>query len=445
MKAMETWILSYLLNSLWQVPLLFAGGWLATRLLRSAGSLVEHRVWVLVLVLQSFLPACFLASWSWLQRFAFWGSHANQSGDGQVSIVMGSGAGLAAIEMPGGLLTAVGIAYLIATTYFGARFLWRSYLLAAMRREAVPAAKSIDLVECCSRYAHLFATHNVAIAACSRVTGPVALGIRRKLILFPKGMVETLVPEDLNTVLAHEFAHLHRHDFLKNLLYEVLSLPVAYHPLFWFTRARIMETREMLCDQMAADINGPHTYARSLLRLTRLFIEGTYTATPHAIGIFDANTFERRIMKLSDHKKEVRGLRRAALVAASGLMGLAISGSAIAMAMHVTTAATTESSQAKQTKRLSVSAAVMAGNLVSKAMPVYPPDAKKAKIQGKVVVSAVIDTQGNIQNLRVVSGPRELQQSALDAVRQWKYRPYLLNGDAVEVSTSINIIYSLKG
>ena len=445
MNELETWILSYLLNSLWQVPLLFAGGCLATRLLRSAGSLVEHRVWVLVLVLQSFLPACFMVSWSWVQRFAFWGSHANQSGDGQVSIVMGSGAGLAAISIPEGLPTIVAIAYLIATMYFVARFLWRSYLLVKMRSTAVPVASSVDIEECCSRYTHLFATHDVTIAACSRVNGPVTLGIQRKLILFPEGLVETLMREDLNTVLAHEFAHLHRHDFLKNLLYEVLSLPVAFHPLFWFTRARIMETREMICDQIAAEINGLNIYARSLLRLTRLLIEGTYASTPHAIGIFDANTFERRIMKLSYQHKEVRGLRRAALVAASVLMGLALSGSAIAMAMHVTSAATTDNSQAKQTKRLSVSAAAMADNLISKAVPTYPPDAKKAKIQGKVVLSAVIDTQGNIQNLRVISGPRELQQSAIDAVRQWKYKPYLLNGDPVEVSTSINIIYSLKG
>ena len=57
MRSLEFWILAYLLNSLWQVPLLFAAGWLAARALRSAGAAVEHRVWVIALLLQSLLPA----------------------------------------------------------------------------------------------------------------------------------------------------------------------------------------------------------------------------------------------------------------------------------------------------------------------------------------------------------------------------------------------------
>ena len=57
----------------------------------------------------------------------------------------------------------------------------------------------------------------------------------------------------------------------------------------------------------------------------------------------------------------------------------------------------------------------------------------------------MIGTDGNMENVRVISGPPELQQSALDAVRQWTYKPYLLNGDAVEVETTINVIYNLGG
>ena len=87
----------------------------------------------------------------------------------------------------------------------------------------------------------------------------------------------------------------------------------------------------------------------------------------------------------------------------------------------------------------------MQHNILTKAIPVYPPAAKKARIQGKVVLDAVIGTDGTVENLRVISGPQELQQSALDAVRQWTYKPYLLNGDPVEVETTVNIIYNLKG
>jgi TonB family protein len=87
----------------------------------------------------------------------------------------------------------------------------------------------------------------------------------------------------------------------------------------------------------------------------------------------------------------------------------------------------------------------MSGNILTKVPPVYPPAAKKAKIQGTVVLSVVIGEDGNIKNLQVVSGPNELQQSSIDAVRQWLYKPFLLNGNPVEVKTTVNIIYSLQG
>jgi TonB family protein len=271
------------------------------------------------------------------------------------------------------------------------------------------------------------------------------MGLRRKLLLLPVTMVDVLTELDLHTVIAHEFAHMQRKDFMKNLLYELLSLPVTYHPLLWLTRARIMESREMVCDQMAASMTGRNEYARSLLRLASLMVAGTLGSTPHTIGIFDANAFERRIMNLTEKHKEIRGVRRVAAVAVCAAVGLATCGSALALGMHVdAVSAGDDSNAAKPPKQLSVPSDVMARNLLNKVMPVYPPEAKKAKIQGKVVLSAVVGKDGNVENLQVLSGPNELQQSSLDAVRQWTYKPYLLNGDPVEVKTTVNVIYSLN-
>jgi TonB family protein len=81
--------------------------------------------------------------------------------------------------------------------------------------------------------------------------------------------------------------------------------------------------------------------------------------------------------------------------------------------------------------------------VLTKVPPVYPVDAKKARIQGKVVLNAIIGKDGTVENLTVVSGPNELQQSAQDAVRQWTYKPFLVDGDPVEVKTTINVIYRL--
>jgi protein TonB len=96
-------------------------------------------------------------------------------------------------------------------------------------------------------------------------------------------------------------------------------------------------------------------------------------------------------------------------------------------------------------QRVRVSGGVTAGNLVFGPKPPYPSLAKTARIQGAVVLHAVISKNGTIENLQVVSGHPMLTQSALEAVRQWKYKPYVLNGEPVEVDTTITVNFTLSG
>ncbi|MGA9427748.1 MAG: energy transducer TonB, partial [Terracidiphilus sp.] len=101
--------------------------------------------------------------------------------------------------------------------------------------------------------------------------------------------------------------------------------------------------------------------------------------------------------------------------------------------------------QAAAPKKINISGGVAQGMLLQKVTPVYPPIAKAARVQGTVVLQAMISKTGSIENLQVISGPAMLQQSAIDAVRQWRYRPYLLNNEPVEVETTVNVIFSLGG
>jgi periplasmic protein TonB len=91
-----------------------------------------------------------------------------------------------------------------------------------------------------------------------------------------------------------------------------------------------------------------------------------------------------------------------------------------------------------------ISGMVVEGLLIRKTMPVYPPIAKASGTQGTVVLQATISKSGTIENLRVASGHQLLQQAALDAVRNWRYRPYMLNGDPVEVETTVNVVFKLQ-
>lgn len=439
MRSFDSWILSWLLNSLWQIPLLFAAGWLVAQALRRISPIAEHRVWVSVLLLQSLLPLCATLPWAWLPAFLHWSRNARTPSSAHVTVVMGPGTGVSTHHISAAWLTAIAIAYCIVTAYFAARFVWRCSKLSAMRREAEEVTLIGEAALFWTQSLKRFEIGNVSLASSSRIFGPVSLGFRRKLVLLPASMAGDFSGADFQTVIAHEFAHIRRNDFFKNLLYELLSLPVSYHPLFWLTRERIMESREIVCDQMAAEATGRNAYARSLLRLASLLVTGAPVRTPHAIGIFDANIFERRVMKLAEKQTGLRGMRRMMIVAACAVFGIATCGSVLALGMHVDSG----SHPSNPPKSISVSAAVMAGNKISGPSPEYPEEAKKAGIEGTIVLKATINKEGTVENLVVVSGPKELQKSALDAVRQWTYKPYLLNGEPIEVQTTVNVIYSL--
>jgi TonB family protein len=228
---------------------------------------------------------------------------------------------------------------------------------------------------------------------------------------------------------------------VKNLAYELLALTVSYHPGVWFTRQRLTETREMICDSMAAEIQGGKEYAQSLLKLAGLLLQGKSVRVPYAIGVFDSSTLERRLMKLTEMKQEIGRVRRYVALGACVVLGVAAATSAVALRVGVDQK--TADAPQKAVHSVAVSAKVMQNQIVTKTTPVYPTEAKAAKIQGKVVLDAVIGQDGHVENLKVVSGPKELQQSALDAVRQWVYKPFLLNGNPVEVTTTINVTYTL--
>ncbi len=96
-----------------------------------------------------------------------------------------------------------------------------------------------------------------------------------------------------------------------------------------------------------------------------------------------------------------------------------------------------------QIKRLRISQGNLERSIVQKVDPTYPPMARAAHIQGEVRMLVIIDKEGNVGNVRVVSGHPILAQAAMDAVKQWKYKPFLLNGDPVEVESAIFIVFHM--
>jgi len=443
MSSLESWAAIYLFNSIWQVPLVFAAAWIAAHLVRSAGPRSEHRVWVGALMLEAILPVCnFHLESPWRQLWEVMTSHFGRGAiGGGTHVIVGpgtvSGGGL--LRLSPGLLAGILAIYICGLMYFIGRLAWGLWMARQMRRCAEPLPqRSLPFSSGEGKLErHRDLSTSVEIAISSMVSGPVTVGIRRRVLLLPPGFLDHVSEVDLAATLAHELAHIRRWDFAKNLFYGFFSLLVAYHPLLWFTCSRLVESREMVCDEIAAETAGNENYAHSLLRLASMLIGPVPVKTLHAIGIFDANIFERRIMNLTHKRTEIARSRRLAIASACAVIALATCTSAVALRIEVSTTA----AQNDHPKSIHVKNDAM--KIISKVQPIYPPDAKAAGIQGSVVLDATISKEGVPEHLVVQNGPQELQKSALDAVRQWRWQPYLLNGDPIEVETTVTVVYEL--
>lgn len=93
--------------------------------------------------------------------------------------------------------------------------------------------------------------------------------------------------------------------------------------------------------------------------------------------------------------------------------------------------------------KVTISSAVAQQNQLQQVEPIYPPIAQAAQVQGTVILQAIIGMDGRVLSLKVVSGPAMLQQTTLDAVKKWVYKPYLLDNEPVEVNTTINVVFQL--
>jgi TonB family protein len=448
MSASEGWMLGYLLNSLWQVPAILAAGSVAARMARRSGPELEHRAWVIALLLQVVLPACRFRPQGLMHAIVGLILRGTGGGGGEVRVVIGAGvkSGLVTAWLSKEVLAAAAVVYGCSVLYFAARLGWRMGRTWRMERHAEAIVLTGGVMQRWDRCGRVFGRTAARVAESEVIGGPVTVGVWSDVMLVPPGFLDSIAEEDLDVVMAHEFAHMRRMDFVKNLTYEVLSLPVAYHPALWLTRARVAESREMVCDAMAAEaVAGTERYARSLLRLASLLVKGEPDKTLHAIGIFDANSFERRVMRLSEGRVEVRGVRRLATAAACGLVGLVTCASALGLRMEVPAPATAAVGQDAGSARMTVPAQKM--DAVYKRPPVYPQEAKAKKdtINGPVVLDIIVDEAGVPSDVRVRKGLRsDYDESAMQAVKEWRWNPYIVKGKHVTVNTTVTVNYFLE-
>jgi TonB family protein len=256
--------------------------------------------------------------------------------------------------------------------------------------------------------------------------------------------------EDIAAALTHECAHLARRDFAKNLVYEVVAAAVAYHPMCRLMRRRIAETRELVCDEMAAGAaEGRPEYAASLLRLATSMVtpagRAIYARETHAIGVFDANILEERIMRLTMDAPKASRMQKAAMAAVATCALLVGAGTATALSFDVTPQEGAAQSRTQE-KIYKVGGEVSAPKLNHSVDATYPKNERRKGKTGTTIVvcSLVVDSDGLPRDIKIKkSAGSDFDASAMDAVRQYKFDPAMRQGKPVAVAVTIEVNFRL--
>ena len=284
MSALEQIILWWFLNATWELPVCFVCCWLFLRFVPNLAASIRHALWFAALALG------FLAPFGTL--LGLWGDSKTMSSD----------LGLAVAAR----VNRSDAAHLLLLI-FAAPALYRAFLLlragivaSRLTGRATPielgTLESVlpkDLLLNIKRYKAKIFSAPSATSEC----GPFTCGVRRPLILIPATLFESSKRRTLVSVVAHELAHVQRHDMFLHLWSEIMLVPLAYHPFSYLLRSRLAEAREMACDARVSGPTLPPTdYARCLLDVAETLKE---TASPlHALGISESATLEHRIRAL---------------------------------------------------------------------------------------------------------------------------------------------------
>ncbi len=292
---------------------------------------------------------------------------------------------------------------------------WSLYRLALLEREAEPLCfPDAESETVWARCREMFALGEVRTLLSQGIVGPVTIGFHEPVLLVPVGFVERCSAHDLLATLGHECAHIRRRDFQKNLMYEAASLLIAFHPVTWMLKRQIAQTREMVCDGRAVErlIDVQH-YVQALLRLAAAISGGAMGASSPAIGIFDGNILERRILMMKAKRQRVSAALRCGLVLAGALVlaGVATAGSARAVAVEAKAGA----SDAKTPMSAkAIAASAFQAVLESAPAPVAKILRAAAALQGKISVDA------NLPDKR-------LYDMAMDSMKAGHYDAAIVN------------------
>jgi beta-lactamase regulating signal transducer with metallopeptidase domain len=337
---MERIIVEYLANAFWQIPLLAVG---VGALLWALGADVQtrHRVWLAVLAVALLMP---------LRGMEFSVSAPAPAVSTEVhswtAAVMPAEAVLAesppVLERRTPMLVfgEVSTRWLVRL-YLGALIFagWRITRAWFAALGLLRRSRSIHLApRAMAIFAQAAQRQQIALPRLRQsdeTVSPVVIGARHPVLLLPAGF-DLLKDDEILAALSHEFAHLARRDYLVNLICQIAALPISWHPATYYIQKRIRDTREMLCDAVAADeMASPVRYATCLVAFAFRALDNHKGAlATQGLSMFDNRILEERILQLTQEPK--RPERRTRLTRLAGAsLGLVMSVT-LALLFHIT-------------------------------------------------------------------------------------------------------------
>ena len=306
-------VLSFLLNSLWQIPAICMVTFASAYALKNCAAQYRHVLWIVALALCLVAPLVSAAGF----RPAFPSGKETSmpvasrpvneapqaSTTGEMPVLNRSANKSRQIEFNATpkLIQLVVVGYalfiLLCSVRLARQWITNERLKASVTDVGLPIGVETTAMYC----RRLFQLQNVNVVRSNTARVPCTLGVRRPLIVLPDTFCDNANDETLLSVIAHEMTHVQRRDFLTKLICECISLPISFHPFNAFIKRQIERERELACDELVtrrAVVR--ETYARSLLTAADLAMVGARYGT--ALSIFDGMTLEKRIKQLVENR-----------------------------------------------------------------------------------------------------------------------------------------------
>lgn len=338
--------------------------------------------------------------------------------------------------------------FLLSTWLLGAmavfaRWSWRWRQLSTVERNATPMTTGREHEILRRVEGAIGLEHEIRLASTTSSIEPGVIGIGKPVLLWPLQMSVRLSDAQIETIVAHEVFHVRRRDNLFASFQMFVTAVFWFHPVVWWLGARLVEERELACDEHVLALgNRPETYAQSIVKTCEFSIASPLV---NVAGVTGADLKKRilRIMRneptspLQFWKKTSLVVGALAAILLPLLVGVFVRAETPLVAVVTPTAARQDAYRPGN--------GVETPKLIREVKPQYTARAMEAKVQGTVMMECVVEPDGSVGRITVIQSlDPDLDQQAIDALQQWLFEPGTKEGEPVAVIVMIEIRFTLK-